>query len=132
MADGSDSLATQIAPSSHWPEMRILVLVVNDGRKKYSSTSAMKRSVENSELLQYRVENSVPKHVDAIIKAIKNKDFQMFSEITMKDSNQFHAICLDTYPPYAYMNDVSHAIVDMVHAFNTFHNINKVSYILLK
>jgi diphosphomevalonate decarboxylase len=30
--DGSDSIATQIVPESHWPEMRILVLVV---RHKY-------------------------------------------------------------------------------------------------
>jgi hypothetical protein len=26
--DGSDSIATQVVPESHWPEMRILVLVV--------------------------------------------------------------------------------------------------------
>jgi diphosphomevalonate decarboxylase len=26
--DGSDSIATQVVPQSHWPEMRILVLVV--------------------------------------------------------------------------------------------------------
>lgn len=39
----------------------------------------------------------------------------------MKDSNQFHAICLDTYPPCVYMNDVSHSIADLVH------NINKAA-----
>lgn len=27
-SDGSDSIATQIVPHSHWPELRILVLVV--------------------------------------------------------------------------------------------------------
>jgi diphosphomevalonate decarboxylase len=27
-SDGSDSIATQVVPQSHWPEMRILVLVV--------------------------------------------------------------------------------------------------------
>lgn len=27
-SDGSDSIATQIVPHCHWPEMRILVLVV--------------------------------------------------------------------------------------------------------
>lgn len=36
----------------------------------------------------------------------------------MKDSNQFHAVALDTYPPAVYMNDVSHAIVDLIHCFN--------------
>lgn len=131
MVDGSDSLATQIAPATHWPEMRILILVVNDERKKYSSTSGMKKSVETSELLQHRIENCISKHVDGMIKAIKSKDFQKFSEITMKDSNQFHSVCLDTYPPCVYMNDVSHAIVDMIHTFNKYHQKNKVCVLIL-
>ncbi len=29
LADGSDSIARQIAPQSHWPDMRILILVVS-------------------------------------------------------------------------------------------------------
>ena len=29
-------------------------------------------------------------------------------QLTMADSNQFHATCLDTYPPIFYMNDTSH------------------------
>ena len=28
--DGVDSIANQIAPESHWPEMRVLILVVSD------------------------------------------------------------------------------------------------------
>lgn len=28
-ADGSDSLATQVVPASHWPEMRVVILVVS-------------------------------------------------------------------------------------------------------
>ena len=40
-------------------------------------------------------------------KAYLDKDFESFGKLTMQDSNQFHAICLDTYPPIFYMNDVS-------------------------
>jgi len=28
--DGSDSIAVQVAPATHWPEMEILVLVVSN------------------------------------------------------------------------------------------------------
>lgn len=42
-----------------------------------------------------------------IEKAYLEKDFSTFGKITMQDSNQFHATCLDTYPPIFYMNDVS-------------------------
>jgi len=37
---------------------------------------------------------------------------------TPQDSNQFHATCLDTYPPIFYMNDVSKRIIGLVHAAN--------------
>ena len=36
----------------------------------------------------------------------------------MQDSNQFHAVCLDTYPPLFYMNSTSHAIIQLVHQYN--------------
>lgn len=36
----------------------------------------------------------------------------------MKDSNQFHAVCLDTYPPCVYMTDVSHRIAAIIHGYN--------------
>lgn len=116
--DGSDSIAVQIAPASHWPEMHVLILVVSDERKKVGSTVGMKLSVETSELLTYRMEKCVSKHVVEITKAILNKDFATFGEITMKESNQFHAICLDTYPPCVYMNDQSHGVSRFVHQYN--------------
>lgn len=46
----------------------------------------------------------------------------------MRDSNQFHAICLDTYPPCVYMNDTSHAIVNFIHQYNESRGDVKVAY----
>ncbi|KAK3907689.1 Diphosphomevalonate decarboxylase [Frankliniella fusca] len=127
-SDGSDSLATQVVPASHWPEMHVIILVVNDKKKKVSSTSGMQRSVETSDLLKHRVAYCVPKRIVDIEKAIKSKDFPTFAEITMKDSNQFHAVALDTFPPAVYMNDVSHSIVDLIHCFNKVKGCTKVAY----
>lgn len=44
----------------------------------------------------------------------------------MKDSNQFHAVALDTYPPALYMNSVSHEIIDFVHTYNSICGSTKV------
>lgn len=126
--DGSDSIARQIVPASHWPEMRILLLVVNDSKKKCPSSVAMQRSVKTSELLSYRAKYLVPKLVEKIQEAIINKDFEIFAEITMKDSNQLHGICMDTYPPCPYMNDISHAIAEFVHAYNAAVGNTNVAY----
>merc|ERR1719378_391006 len=37
----------------------------------------------------------------------------------MKDSNSLHSVCLDTFPPCVYMNQVSHAVVELVHKINS-------------
>jgi diphosphomevalonate decarboxylase len=57
---------------------------------------------------------------------VESKDFSLFSELTMKDSNQLHAVCLDTYPPCVYMNEVSHAVSSLVHQINQIHGANVV------
>lgn len=125
---GEDSIAVQIAPETHWSEMRILILVVSDHKKSTSSTGGMAQSVKTSELLKYRVAECVPKRTTAMIQAITKKDFPTFGELTMKDSNQFHAVCLDTYPPCKYMNDVSHAISAFVHQYNKFKGEVQLAY----
>lgn len=116
--DGSDSIATQIVDSAHWPDMRALILVVGDAKKKTSSTIGMKTSTETSELIKHRIKYCVPQRTEDIIEAIKNRDFPKFAEITMKDSNQFHAVCLDSYPPFVYMTEVSHMIIELIHKYN--------------
>ncbi|XP_033223184.1 diphosphomevalonate decarboxylase [Belonocnema kinseyi] len=125
---GSDSIAKQIVPACFWPEIRILILVVNDERKKVSSAVGMKRSVETSEFLKHRAEHIVPKVANQMEKAILEKDFEKFAELTMKDSNQFHAVCRDTYPPCVYMNDISQLTVELVHEYNYAVNKTKVAY----
>lgn len=118
-SDGTDSIAKSIVSSSHWPEMRILVLVVSDSKKKVSSSVGMKTSVMTSELLKHRANEILPKRVEEMQRAIESKNFEHFAELTMKDSNQMHATCLDTYPPCVYMNDTSHLIVDLIHSYNS-------------
>ncbi|KAI9145222.1 diphosphomevalonate decarboxylase [Paraphysoderma sedebokerense] len=119
-ADGSDSQAVQVAPESYWPEIEALILVVHDGKKGVSSTSGMQTTIETSPLVQHRIQNVVPERMNQMIKAIKQRDFDTFAELTMKDSNQFHAICLDTFPPIFYMNDVSKGIIQLITDYNNF------------
>ncbi|RDW60774.1 putative MVD1-mevalonate pyrophosphate decarboxylase [Coleophoma cylindrospora] len=116
--DGSDSVAVEVAPASHWPTMRALILVVSAEKKGVSSTSGMQITVATSELFQRRAEVVVPKHMELMEKAIKEKDFETFAKVTMMESNSFHATCLDTYPPIFYLNDVSRAAIRAVEDIN--------------
>ena len=51
-------------------------------------------------------------------KVILERDFETFAELTMKDSNSFHAVCLDTTLPIFYLNDVSRNIIAVVEELN--------------
>lgn len=117
-ADGSDSLAVQVAPQDHWPDIHAIICVVSDDKKGTSSTSGMQRTVETSSLLQHRIKEVVPRRMVDISKAILDRDFDTFAAITMADSNQFHAVALDTEPPIFYMNDVSRAIIALIVEYN--------------
>jgi len=116
--DGSDSLAYEVAPQSHWPDMRACILVVSAEKKGVSSTSGMQLTVKTSTLFAERVRETVPARMRAMEQAIKEKDFETFAELTMRDSNSFHATCLDTYPPIFYMGDTSRAAVRAVEKIN--------------
>ena len=116
--DGSDSKADLVAPASHWPEMRALILVVSAAKKGVSSTSGMQQTVATSGLFKQRISTIVPANMASMEEAIKDKNFSKFAEVTMRDSNSFHATCADTYPPIFYMNDVSKAAIRAVEAIN--------------
>jgi len=126
--DGSDSIASQVVPADHWPEMQILILVVNSGKKEVSSSTGMQDSVRTSDLIDHRAKVVVPARMKAIEAAIQAKDFNTFGEITIKDSNQFHACCLDTYPPIFYLNDNSRHIIQIMSRYNAYHGTVKAAY----
>ena len=51
--------------------------------------------------------------------ALESKNFKGFAEITIKESNSLHAVCLDTYPPIFYMNETSRQIIKCCTVLNS-------------
>jgi len=88
----------------------------------------METTVKNSELIQYRKSHVVPARMARMEKAIKERDFTTFGIETMKDSNQFHAVCLDTYPPIFYLNDISKKVIHLITKYNQFYKQIRVAY----
>lgn len=116
--DGSDSMAVKVAEKSHWPDLEALICVVSDRKKGTSSTIGMDNTVQTSQLLQHRINHTVPDRMKRMKLAIKERNFDTFAELTMADSNQFHAVCLDTQPPIFYLNDVSRSIIAVIEELN--------------
>lgn len=126
--DGSDSLAVQLADEKHWDDLFIVIAVVSSRQKETSSTTGMRDTVETSLLLQHRAKEVVPKRIVKMEEAIQNRDFASFAQLTCTDSNQFHAVCLDTCPPIFYMNDTSHRIISCVEKWNRSEEAPQVAY----
>ena len=98
--------------------MRALILVVSAEKKDVSSTAGMQTTVQTSQLFKTRAEVVVPAAMAEMEKAIRERDFEAFAKVTMRDSNNFHATCLDTSPPIFYLNDVSRAAIREVESIN--------------
>lgn len=118
LENGEDSKAVEVAPLEHWPTMKAAILVVSDDKKDTPSTTGMQSTVATSDLFESRINTVVPKRFEEMKKAITSRDFPAFAEMTMKDSNSFHAVCLDSYPPIFYLNDTSKKIIKLIHSLN--------------
>lgn len=107
-------IASQIFPPEIFNDYLVMILIAHEKEKEISSTEGMKISVKSSELLWHRVLNLVPPRIKKMKDAIKEKDMNKVVKLMIKDSNQFHAICLDTYPPLLYLTDFSRSIINLV------------------
>lgn len=116
-ADGSDSFAVQVAPASHWPELRCVIAIVAEDKKKVSSRSGMKQTVQTSSLFKKRLEE-MPQKIELAKKFVLSKNLPALLELVMRESNSMHACMLDTYPPIVYLNDASKRIIYAVHELN--------------
>ena len=52
----------------------------------------------------------------------------MFVCFPLQDSNQFHAVCLDTFPPISYLTDTSHLIIQAITQYNKIKGTPKAAY----
>lgn len=112
-----ECLSSSLFSAEHWAELRIVILIFNSEKKPVSSTDAMQRTRQTSTLFPARLA-TIDEKIQNLIQAIEQKDFRTFAKIVMTDSSQFHAVCLDTYPPVIYLNEQSKHLIDLVHAFN--------------
>jgi diphosphomevalonate decarboxylase len=115
--DGYDSFAVQIAPASHWRELRNVIAITDAGRKLVGSDAGMQMTVSGSALYKERIRR-MPRIIDGMKHAILGKDLESFLSLAMKESSNMHAVMLDSSPPIIYLNDISHRIMRAVHAYN--------------
>lgn len=116
-ADGSDSHAKQWFDEHHWPELRNVIAITAPEKKKVSSRSGMKQTVQTSPLYAQRLK-TIPRTMETVRAAIAQRDGPSLYEAIMRESANMHAVMLDTWPPITYLNDISKRIMHEVIAYN--------------
>ena len=94
-----------------------LVCILDDQCKSVPSSVGMQTTINTSTLFQERL-RLVPQRILQLKKAIASHDYETLFELTMQDTMNFHATCLDTWPPITYLNASSFDVIQRVHAFN--------------
>ena len=124
---GDCSYAEQLYDNNYW-NLGVKLIIVNQKEKDVSSSVGMKITKETSELFKYRINYVVNKNLEALKKSLKEKDFNNFAEIVIKDSNNFHACCRDSYPSINYLNEESDFIMKGVMILNKLKGNNICAY----
>jgi diphosphomevalonate decarboxylase len=101
---------------------------VNQKEKEISSKLGMKITKETSELFKYRINFVVNNNLEKLKKSLAEKNFNNLAEVVIKDSNNFHACCRDSYPSINYLNEQSDFIMKCVMTLNKLKGCNICSY----
>ncbi len=109
--DGSDCVAKELAPASHWP-LKVLVAVVSDAKKETGSTTGMDASRTTSPYYPAWVDTHAH-DLAALRSAIADRDFALLARVTERSCMKMHAVMLATDPALVYWRG---ATIDCVHA----------------
>ena len=124
---GDDSHAIQLFKEKYW-DLGIKLIIVSQKEKDISSSLGMKITKETSKLFEYRINIVVNEHLSQLKKYLENKDFNGLAEIIIKDSNNFHACCRDSYPTINYSHEESEYIIKGVNLLNKINGKNICAY----
>jgi diphosphomevalonate decarboxylase len=111
-ADGSDCMARQVQPPSHW-DLRMIVVETASGPKALGSTNAMERCRETSPYYQTWVETSAADLEDAE-RALAQRDLPALGRVMEHSFLKMHAVMLAAQPPVLYWNETTIAVMHAV------------------
>jgi diphosphomevalonate decarboxylase len=108
--DGTDSFAEQVFDAEHWPDLRLLAVVLEAGEKETSSREGMKRSVETSPFYPVWASDAEAE-VPRAIERIRDRDLSGLGEIAERNAWRMHAVAISSEPALCYFAPATLALV---------------------
>lgn len=128
VGDDEISVSHQIFNENFWDDFMTLSIQLHTKPKKVPSTQGMQHTVKTCPWALWRAQEVVPKRIIDAKSFIANKDFNSLAEIIMRESNELHAGCAASFPPFYYLKDESRDVIDAVHELNKLKGENVAAY----
>jgi len=103
-----DSYAYSLFPPEYW-DICDLIAVVGEKEKKVSSTEGHALA-QSSPFYRARI-IGIPKKIREIKKALKDKDFTKFGEVSEREAINMHAVMMTSNPPLYYWSPQTQAVI---------------------
>lgn len=113
LPDGSDSYAQQLMPPEAWPEVRMLVVVLEPRPKPISSRSGMTQTVATSPMYPAWLD-TVNADLDAAHQALHARDLEALGTVAEANALKMHATMLTTLPTILYWQPTTVALMHRV------------------
>ncbi len=101
--DGEDSFAVQRFDAAHWPDLRMVVAILDRGEKEVKSRDGMKLTVDTSPYYPAWVKDAEAEVVQSRA-LIAQRDLQGLGELCERNAWRMHATSFAANPPLSYMN----------------------------
>jgi diphosphomevalonate decarboxylase len=100
--DGEDSVAEQLFPESHWPELRMIVAVMSRAEKPVKSRDGMKNTVETSPYYPAWIKDA-ESEIARAEHHIRQKDLEGLGALAERNAWRMHATAFAADPPLCYL-----------------------------
>ena len=117
-SDGADSYGQQIYSATHWPALRMIIVVVSNVTKKVSSRDGMAISCVTSSHYPTWVASS-EKRIAQCISAIDAKDLHLLGTIVEQEWYDWQKVLASSDPTLNYLTDDSHKVIQTVKQLNS-------------
>ncbi|MGQ0507000.1 MAG: diphosphomevalonate decarboxylase [Myxococcaceae bacterium] len=112
-ADGADSYAEQLVSEHHWPNLRLVVAMVNREEKDVKSRDGMRSAVETSPYYPAWIKDA-EQEVGRAAELVKKKDLEALGELSERNAWRMHATSFSADPPLCYLKPKTLELIQLL------------------
>ncbi|MBI3183974.1 MAG: diphosphomevalonate decarboxylase [Myxococcales bacterium] len=112
-SDGLDSYARQLFPAEHWPQLRLVVALLERKEKRVKSREGMRRTVETSPYYSAWVQDAEEEAARAV-ESVRRKDLAALGALSERNALRMHAAAMGADPPLCYLAPATLRVIEAV------------------